>query len=313
MSRPRRILDPDLFSNARRRSHRRGQPGDYMRIVLLTMVVVLGGFAPALADGQTPSTQPSPQQALPEDDPDLDLNTLQPDFTIVNLPTTLRMPRHKGAFRVTHRFGRPLGQGDFGDLASDLFGFDSGAQIGLEFRFGLMRSLDVAIVRTSDKTIEFFGQRNLLRQNAANPIGLGVVASIDGTDNFSEEFSPAVGFVLSRELEGIGAVYVEPTWVGNVNIFESFQTADDNTILLGLGGRVRIRPTLYVVGEFIPRLTGYDLGVNLGTFGIEKRLGGHSFQINFSNGIGTTVSQLARGGTGGEDWYIGFNISRKFF
>ena len=23
--------------------------------------------------------------------------------------------------------------------------------------------------------------------------------------------------------------------------------------------------------------------------------------------------QIARGGTGGEDWYIGFNISRKFY
>jgi hypothetical protein len=32
---------------------------------------------------------------------------------------------------VTHRFTRSLAQGDFGDLAGDLFGIDSGAQIGL--------------------------------------------------------------------------------------------------------------------------------------------------------------------------------------
>jgi hypothetical protein len=25
------------------------------------------------------------------------------------------------------------------------------------------------------------------------------------------------------------------------------------------------------------------------------------------------MGQLARGGTGSEDWYLGFNISRKFF
>ena len=53
--------------------------------------------------------------------------------------------------------------------------------------------------------------------------------------------------------------------------------------------------------------------MNHGTFGIEKRAGGHSFQLNFSNGFGTTMGQLARGGTGNDDWYLGFNISRKFF
>jgi hypothetical protein len=67
-----------------------------------------------------------------EDDPDMDPNPAQPDFTVVNLPTTLRLPRHKSAFRVTHRFARPLGSGDFGNLLEDFFGFDSGAQIGLE-------------------------------------------------------------------------------------------------------------------------------------------------------------------------------------
>ena len=70
-------------------------------------------------------------------DPDVRVDPLQPDFTLAALPTTLRMPMHKLAFRVTHRFTRALGEGDFGDLASDLFGFDGGAQIGLELRYGL--------------------------------------------------------------------------------------------------------------------------------------------------------------------------------
>jgi hypothetical protein len=86
-----------------------------------------------------------------------------PDFTIVNLPTTLRVPRFKSAFRVTHRFGRPLGAGDFGDLASDFFGLDSGAQIGLEYRFGLIRGGQVGIHRTSNKTIELFGSTTCWR------------------------------------------------------------------------------------------------------------------------------------------------------
>ena len=48
-----------------------------------------------------------------QDDPDLDINFAQPDFTLVALPTTLRLPKFKSAFRVTHRFTRPLGDGEF--------------------------------------------------------------------------------------------------------------------------------------------------------------------------------------------------------
>ena len=30
-------------------------------------------------------------------------------------------------------------------------------------------------------------------------------------------------------------------------------------------------------------------------------------------GFGTTLAQIARGGVSNDDWYLGFNISRKFF
>ena len=49
------------------------------------------------------------------------------------------------------------------------------------------------------------------------------------------------------------------------------------------------------------------------SFGIEKRVGGHSFQLNFSNYFATTLATIARGAGSGDDWYIGFNLSRKFF
>ena len=152
-----------------------------------------------------------------DDDPDLDLSVSQPDFTVVTLPTTLRLPRFKSAFRVTHRFGRPLGDGDFGDLAGDLFGLDSGAQIGLEYRFGLMRGLQAGIHRTSNKTIEFFSQYNVMQQSGSRPVALGVLASIDGTNNFRDSYSPALGVAISRTLGSRGAVYVEPIWVNNSN------------------------------------------------------------------------------------------------
>ena len=248
----------------------------------------------------------------PADDPDKDPNQSQPDFTLIGLPTTLRVPRYSSAFRVTHRFLRPLGSGDFSDLLSDFFGLDSGAQIGLEYRFGLMRGLQAGIHRTSDKTIEFFSQYSVLQQKNDHAVGLDVYASIDGTNNFQDSYSPAIGAIVSRELSKYGAVYVEPIWVNNSNPDPSEIVDHNDTFIFGLGARLRIRPTVYVVGEFLPR-TGYKPGVNHGSFAIEKRAGGHVFQLNFSNGFGTTMGQLARGGTNSDDWYLGFNISRKFF
>src|SRR5688572_11677670 len=148
------------------------------------LAVVLTVPAIALAQQNQPAAQT-------DDDPDRDPNPSQPDFALVNLPTTLRLPRFKSSFRVTHRFGRPLGAGDFGNLAEDLFGLDSGALIGLEYRFGLMRGLQVGIMRTSDRTIEFFTQYNVLNQRDGRAVGLGVVAAVDGTNNFRDSYSPS--------------------------------------------------------------------------------------------------------------------------
>ncbi|HEY6616744.1 MAG TPA: DUF5777 family beta-barrel protein [Vicinamibacterales bacterium] len=276
----------------------------WTRLVIFAAVCALA--APVVA-----SAQQKPPAASTDDDPDRDPNRSQPDFTLVNLPTTLRVPKYKSAFRVTHRFARPLGQGDFSDLAEDLFGLDSGAQIGLEYRFGIMRGTQIGIYRTSNRTIEFFAQYSGLQQKD-HGFGLDVIATMDGTDNFSDSYSPALGVVLSRELGSHGALYFEPIWVNNSNQLPSELTDDNDTFLFGIGGRLRVRPTVYVVGEYIPRI-GYTPGVDHLTFGVEKRAGGHVFQFNFSNNIGTTMAQLARGGADNDDWYIGFNISRKFF
>ena len=103
-------------------------------------------------------------------------------------------------------------------------------------------------------------------------------------------------------------------WINNTNKLPSgFGDDDDNdTFIVGMGARLRVRPTLYVVAEAAPRF-GYTPDSMYASFAVEKRAGGHSFQLNFSNGIGTTFGQIARGGLGSDTWYIGFNITRKFF
>ena len=62
-----------------------------------------------------------------------------------------------------------------------------------------------------------------------------------------------------------------------------------------------------------PRLAWFDPGAQQVSFGVEGRAGGHLFQLNVSNGFGTTLGQVANGTVNYDSWYIGFNISRKFF
>jgi hypothetical protein len=255
-----------------------------------------------LAAAITPAYAQEPAVAGAQSEPDTApvrndraVDPAQPDFTLVALPTTLRIPRFGSSFRVTHRFNRPLAQGSFGDLLSDAFGMDSGARIGLEYRFGLMSGTQLGFYRTSDRTIEFFVQQHIVRQGSGKPVGIDALVSAEGTNNFKDSYSPAIGGVISR-------TFGRPS-----------ELADDNsTFVIGFGGRVRVRPTVYLVAEAAPRV-GYRPDTMHASFAIEKRAGGHSFQLNFSNGLGSTLAQVARGGVSNDNWYFGFNLSRKFF
>lgn len=272
--------------------------------VVLAMAMAAGLAIPVAA--QAPATTQAPA-----DDPDLDPNNAQPDFYVATMPTNLRLPKGKLAFRLTHRFLRPLGDGDFGDLAARAFGFDSGAQIGADLKFGLFRGGNIGVYRTSDRTIQFSAQYDAVSQRNA-PLGIGLAVNIDGTDNFSDEYSPGATVIVSRELGERGALYVTPSFVANTNIGVT-PSDEDYTVLAGLGARLRARRNTYLFFEASPRLAGYKRGVTLISFGFEQRAGGHLFQLNFSNGFGTTLAQVARGGTSHDDWYLGFNLSRKFF
>jgi hypothetical protein len=282
--------------------------------ILCTVLGASTAFAQS-APAQPPAAQDSSAAQTPpsDDDPDRDVNLAQPDFTLAALPTTLRVPRHKSAFRVTHRFGRPIASGDFGDLVEDFFGFDGGAQIGLEYRYGLFRGTQVGINRTSNRTIQFFAQHDLKNQRDGFPIGVAVIGIAEGTNNFRDSYSPGIGAIISREMGDRAALYVEPIWINNSNPLPDELVDDNSTTIVGLGARVRVRPTVYLFLEASPRVTGFDPDVTQISFGFEKRAGGHTFQMNFSNGIGTTFAQIARGGSSNDDWFIGFNISRKFF
>lgn len=250
------------------------------------------------------------QSAPAVQDDDGEPQPTEPDFVLINLPTTLRLPLHKSNFRLTHRFQGNLRDGSFGHQASNLFGLDNGAAIGFEYRYAVARHLQLAAYRTNiDRAVQFYGRFDPFAQSASMPVSISGLVSVEGANNFRRNHVPALGAIVSRKVKEVAALYATPIWVhdsatGTGTVRE--------TVFMGLGGRVHVRPAMYLVAEVSPRLGGYVTGKPEYSFALEGRVGGHVFQLNFSNTVGTTFLQTARGGFP-NSLFFGFNLARKFF
>jgi len=290
--------------------------------VLLLLGLIAFGALPARAQSSTPVRDPQPPvivtAATPMPDDDARLDPLEPDFVLVNLPTTLRLPVRAGNFHLTHRFNENLAHDEFSTQAGNLFGLDTGANIGLEFRFGVMRHLEAIVQRTSiSQDVQFSAKYDGWHQNATTPVSVSGIVSIEGDHNFgastssggTTHYSPALGVVVSRKIGTRLAAYADPFWVHNT-AGVGLPTRD--TGVLGLGARVRVASTVYVIGDVSPRIGGLVIRDPLYGFGIEKRVGAHVFALTFTNNPATTFRQMSQGGNP-DTLNLGFNLTRKFF
>ena len=259
----------------------------------------------------------TPVYAQPPDDDDAKLRPAEPDYVTINLPTTLPLPAHAMNFHLSHRFNEDLRNDSIGTQFSNVFGLDNGANIGLEFRYGVMKHLEAIVQRTSlGKTIQFSAKYDGWHQTGTMPLGLSAIASIEGDNNFHNtdggdqaNFAPAIGAVVSRTISDRLALYVTPMWVHNTG---TGSVGTSNTGFIGLGGRARLGSSTYFVLEGAPRVGGLAIGTAEYAFAIEERVGAHVFSLVFSNSAGTTYRQLAHGGVP-EHLTLGFNLTRKFY
>ena len=106
------------------------------------------------------------------EDDDAKLRPAEPDYTVVNLPTTLPLPLHRGNFHLTHRFSENLRNDGFGTQASNLWGLDQGATIQFEYRFGLFKHVEAIAARTNfNRTIQLGGKFDLVHQDGSRWLG----------------------------------------------------------------------------------------------------------------------------------------------
>ena len=142
------------------------------RSIVFSVAALVAVLASTAAAQDAPSTsnpslsEPASQSPITKaDDDDAALVLAEPDFRVLNLPSTLRLPRHGSNFQLTHRFNGNLRHDSLGGNAGNLFGLDQGAAVGFEYRFGVARHLQAAVYRTAiDKTFQFHGKYDAIRQ-----------------------------------------------------------------------------------------------------------------------------------------------------
>ena len=185
-----------------------------------TVLVVIGSVA--VAAGQTAIPNSKPQAVVIEQN--------EPDFSIVNLPTTRTLPKWKSSFHLTHRFLGNLKQGTFKENLGNVFGLDNGAVIGLEYRIAVADRVQAIFYRSSaDKTIQFSAKIDAIQQGDRMPASLSLIASVEGNQNFGllgsgdhshvsgahQHKEPALGAVVSRTFGEGAAFYAVPVYVHN--------------------------------------------------------------------------------------------------
>ena len=156
-------------------------------------------------------------------------------------PTQERVPLH-APLRAAAQ------PGDFGDLVEDLFGFDSGTadQAGVPLRAVPRHPAGGAWPPTTAPSSSLL-QRQIVGQDADFRCTIDAIAATEGTDNFTDSYSPALRISCRRYNDA--AVYSEPIWVNDGNANPSELVDDDSSFMLGLGTRVRLTIPVYGVFE----------------------------------------------------------------
>jgi len=258
------------------------------------------------------------------------------DDFLLSLPTGRRLDRHGFYVNFTHRFVyTPAFSGPA--LGGSLSGFDDFSISSFGFRYGVTDKLSVSIYRSPTfiaRPIQLMAAYNFIDEHDGYPLNAAVRVSIQGENNFSRNFTENIEGIVSRSISSRAQLYLVPTVsLGARELFQPtsfFSSAIPNlpgvnTVSLGVGGALDIRPTVALVAEVIPTLANGDaLGIHRPAFGfaIQKKIWRHAFTFGFTTSPGTTVAQ--RAGTRAQflgqpnadtpaGLCIGFDLMRQIF
>jgi hypothetical protein len=237
-------------------------------------------------------------------------------MNVVNIPNGKPMKKGGVDFAVQHRFSQAIDDAGLGGI----LGFDSQATVAYGGRVGLSDRVSFGFLRSNMfKTIEFSGMLNVARQGTSSPVTFAVRGGVEGRKNFHERYSPFLQWIFTRTFADRVSFTASPSFAFNTRAEVSSIPADlrfgarnNHTASIGLGAGVRLLHTTSVVGEYIPRLWGFQgeiknrPGVSMG---LQRSTFRHTFELVATRQFPMTTSQYI---VQGDDYFkIGFNIYRR--
>lgn len=274
-------------------------------------------------------------------------------YRLVNVPTPKRVPKGTWNLSFNHRFSQPLQP--VSESAPGLFGLDSMSTSSFGISYGITDKLYFNGYRSPlcqkglCRTVELGLGYHFTDQGKRSPLGISAYASVEGNDNFTEEYTYNLQAMFSRQLGKRVYLFFSPAVHLNSNGQHRFNPRPDdysppattavenfklptNGASFGMGTLVRITPSVSGIFEFTPR-TGFKLGhvdpvfdsefnvigfnnqsePEIG-YGVQYNIGKHAFALTFSNTQTTTTSRYNSSNLvlSPRHVVIGFNLFRRW-
>lgn len=207
-----------------------------------------------------------------------------------------------------HRFHLPVQDGS----ASDLWGLDSGADVGLGLAYGLTSRLDVALLRSSfQEDFELAGKLRVLEQGERIPLTLTLRAGANRVDRegIEDPTRPFGQLLLTRRFGNGLSLFVSPSWVRDTPRLR-------NAFNVPVGLALEMKKGRLLELEVIPENRDLDESETAWHVAVSQQVGGHIFEVIFGNSRAFTVDQYLGGdsaaGFESGDVRLGFNLIRDF-
>ncbi len=227
---------------------------------------------------------------------------------LVNLPTHLVLQPSTLQLLFTHRFTETVSAGGPGNL----YGFDSGADIGIGLALGLGHGLEVGLYRSSFfKEYETAFKWAMVRQGDSFPLGLALRLGADyrAASGVIDRWSGIAQFVVARRFGRALDLFAVPMYASDT---PTLRHAGN----VGFGASIHLPHAWDVALEGIPGNHDTPGSTTAWAVGLTKRVRGHAFVIYFGDSRATTTDLITGsdipGGFKSGDVRLGFNLIRRF-
>lgn len=244
------------------------------------------------------------------------------DDRLFTLPSGRRLDRHGFYFNFTHRF--PYEAAFHGPARGHtLLGLDEFALASFGFSYGVTSKFSLSAFRSPSvigRPIQLRAAYNLLDERDGQPFNAAIGFAVEGQNDFQRNFITSFELIASRSLTQRAQLYFVPTVsLHNRPVLGATSSLTDappyqpcsaseaagigpltgirpcaNTVALGAGLSVDVRPTVALIGEVNPTVVnGRDLGIHrpVYSFAIQKKIWRHAFTLGFTNGAGVTLAE----------------------